>query len=90
MKSKKMAWEYTETEMEAMRGQRVVEISDGIITYYAVLDRPQTEAVSDFLSTYQFNDDETPREQLEDDLMETISIAVYPDFRNDDTALVAL
>lgn len=66
------------TQRTPPTSERYIQVSDSYEMYYALLPKPltATDAIRDFVSTYQFNRDE-PREELEESLREDLSWQVH-------------
>jgi hypothetical protein len=78
----------TNENATALQGQRVIRISDSVMTYYAVLpaDMTDEDAVEDFVTTYDFNcdhDEEKTREEMESELRDDVCAKVFDSFDPD-------
>lgn len=72
----------TNPNAPSLQGQRVLRISDSVMTYYAVLpaDMTDEDAVEDFVTTYDFNcdaDEEAPRDEMEAELRNEIHFELF-------------
>ena len=83
MKNTKLDYE-TNPSAPSLRGQRVISISDSVMTYYAILpaDMTDEDAVEDFVTTYDFNgeDKDQSRDELESELQVYISAEFFTEF----------
>jgi hypothetical protein len=88
-----MMWETSKSKLQRYAGMRVIEISDGTLTYFAPLGRRQAKTVArEFVATYDYNRADTEmaedrgitREQaldeLESELRATMRVVVHEDF----------
>jgi hypothetical protein len=72
----------TDQNAPSLQGQRIVRISDSVMTYYAILPADMTEedAIEDFVTTYDFDrdsDEEKTLQEMETELRNEVYSQVF-------------